>query len=135
MSDRVDIRKSSASQSLTRREFTLEAALAILAGCVITISDVACGKTTTTPTPTSTPATADVNGNVSANHGHIAVITAAQITAGTALVALDIRGTATHTHTLSISQADLMSLKNRQTVTSNSTTDSGHSHIVTFTPA
>jgi len=135
MRDRTDTRKSSASQSLTRREFTLEAALAILAGCVITISDVACGKTTTTPTPTPTPATADVNGNVSANHGHIAVITAAQITAGTAIVALDIRGMATHTHTLSISQADLVSLKNRQTVTSNSTTDSGHSHIVTFTPA
>jgi hypothetical protein len=65
----------------------------------------------------------------------VATITGAQIRAGTAIVALDIRGMATHTHTLSISQADLATLKNRQTVTSLSTTDSGHSHTVTFTPA
>ena len=135
MADLVDMLEDSRSTSLTRRAFTLEAALAILAGCVITISDTACGKDTPTPTtPTPAPVN-DVNGNVSANHGHVAVITGAQITAGTAIVALDIHGTATHTHTLSISQADLTTLKNRQTVTSLSTTDSGHSHTVTFTPA
>ena len=134
MLDRADVLEDSRSTSLTRREFTLEAALAILAGCVITISDTACGKDTpgAMPTPVNP---SDVNGNVSANHGHVAVITGVQITAGTAIVALDIRGTATHTHTLSISQADLTTLKNRQTVTSLSTTDSGHSHTVTFTPA
>jgi hypothetical protein len=134
MEDRVDMLEGSRSTSLTRREFTLEAALTILAGCVITIGDAACGdsKPSTTPTPV-TPS--DINGNVSANHGHVATITGAQITAGTAIVALDIRGTATHTHTLSISQGDLTALKNRQTVASLSTTDSGHSHTVTFTPA
>ena len=122
--------------SLTRRAFTLEAALAILAGCVITVSDIACSDSTppTTPTPPASAPASDVNGSVSANHGHVAVITNIQIMAGNA-VALDIRGTATHTHTLSISQGDLTSLRNRQTVTSNSTTDSGHSHTVTFTPA
>jgi hypothetical protein len=133
MSDRVDIREKRQSASLTRREFTLEAALAILAGCVITISDTACGDKKSTTTPTSvTPS--DVNGSISANHGHVAVITGAQITTGGAIT-LDIRGTATHAHTLSISQADLTSLRNRQTVTSDSTTDSGHSHTITFTPA
>jgi hypothetical protein len=128
--------QDSRSTSLTRRAFTLEAALAILAGCVITISDTACGKETPAPTtPTPAPANpSDVNGNISANHGHVAVIMGAQITAGAAFV-LDIHGTATHTHTLSISQADLTNLKNRQTITSLSTTDSGHSHTVTFTPA
>ena len=131
MSDRVDILEHRRSTSLTRREFTLEAALAILAGCVITISDTACGKTNTTPTPVNP---SDVNGSISANHGHTAVIMGAQITAGSAFP-LDIRGMATHTHTVSISQADLTSLKNRQTVTSISTTDNGHSHTVTFTPA
>ena len=40
--------------SLTRREFTLEAALAILAGCIITVSDSACGSSTS-PTPTAAP--------------------------------------------------------------------------------
>ena len=118
--------------SLTRREFTLEAALAILAGCIITVSDSACGSSTS-PTPTVAPPV-DVNGVVAANHGHIAVITGAQITAGSA-VSLDIHGTATHTHTVAISQADLAALKLKQTVTSTSTTDSGHSHTVTFTPS
>ena len=119
-------------QSLTRREFTLEAALAILAGCVITVSDSACGSSTS-PTPTAAPPV-DVNGVVAANHGHIAVITGAQITTGSA-VSLDIRGTATHTHTVTVSQADLTALKIKQTVTSTSTTDSSHSHAVTFTPS
>jgi len=132
MTDRVVTFEDHEPSSLSRRQFTLQAALAILAGCVITISDTACGSSTTTPS--STP-TGDVNGSVSANHGHVAVITAAQINAGTGIVALDIHGTATHTHTLSISQADLAALKNKQTVTSLSTTDSEHSHTVTFTPA
>jgi hypothetical protein len=119
-------------QSLTRREFTLEAALAILAGCVITIADTACGSSTS-PTPTAAPPV-DVNGVIAANHGHIAVITGAQITTGSA-VSLDIRGMATHTHTVAISQADLTALKIKQAVSTTSTTDSGHSHAVTFTPS
>ena len=119
-------------RGLTRRAFTLDAALALLAGCVITISD-ACGSSSPTPV-TPTPTTVDVTGVVSANHGHTAVITGAQITAGNA-VALNIQGTASHPHTLSISQSDLQTLKNRQAISSASSTDSGHSHTVTFTPA
>ena len=119
--------------SLTRREFTLEAALAILAGCVITVSDIACSKSPSTPTPTPTPQ-ADVSGTISANHGHVATITGAQITAGSG-VALNIQGTATHPHTVMVSQGDLTSLKSRQTVSLASSTDNGHSHTVTFTPA
>jgi len=129
MSERIEIFQD--RTSLTRREFTLEAALAILAGCVITIGETACSKSTTAPT--SAPPS-DVNGNISANHGHIATITGAQITAGGALT-LNIQGTATHPHMVMISQADLTALKNRQTVTSTSSTDSGHSHTVTFTPS
>lgn len=122
--------------TVTRREFTLEAALALLAGCVITISD-ACGgsKSTTDPSPAPT----DINGTVSANHGHAAVVTAAQITAANA-VALSIQGTAAHNHTLSLSQADLQTLKNRQPVSKDSSSDVSatfglHLHTVTFTPA
>jgi len=129
MSERIEILED--RRSLTRRELTLEAALAILAGCVITIGETACSKSTTAPT--SAPLS-DVNGNISANHGHIATITGAQITAGGALT-LNIQGTATHPHMVMISQADLTALKNRQTVTSTSSTDSGHSHTVTFTPS
>jgi hypothetical protein len=133
MSDRVETIVH--DTPLTRREFTLEAALALLAGCVITISD-ACGSSTS-PTPVTPPA--DITGVISANHNHVAVITGAQITAGN-VVALNIQGTAAHSHTLSITQADLTTLKNRQSVTRDSTTDNSntfglHSHTVTFTPA
>jgi hypothetical protein len=117
--------------SLTRREFTLEAALAILATCVITVSD-ACSKSKSPTTPSS-PVT-DVTGTISSNHGHTATITAANITAGNALT-LDIRGQATHPHTVSITAADLTNLKNRVAVSTTSTTDNGHNHTATFTPA
>jgi hypothetical protein len=118
---------------VSRREFTLEAALAILAGCVITIADEACGSSSTPTTPTPPPA--DITGVVAANHAapHIAIITGAQITAGQA-VSLNIQGQATHNHTLSITQAELTSLKNRQAVTETTSTDNGHNHSVTFTP-
>jgi len=120
---------------VTRREFTLEAALALLAGCVITISDT-CGGSSTTPT--STPP-ADTTGVISANHGHTAIITGAQITAGSAL-SLNIQGTAAHQHTVAITQADLTALRNRQVVSRDSSTDLSntfglHAHTVTFTPA
>ena len=117
----------------TRREFTLDAALAVLAGCVVTISD-ACGNSSTSPSSTPT----DVTGVISANHNHSGTITAAQITAGSAFT-LNIQGTAAHPHTVAITQADLTSLKNRQSITRESSSDLSatfgqHSHNVTFTP-
>jgi hypothetical protein len=119
---------------ISRREFTLEAALAILATCVITIAEDACGSSSSTPTtPTAPPA--DINGVVAANHAqpHAVTITGAQIVANNAL-ALNIQGQATHNHTLNISAAELTQLKNRQAVTETSSTDNGHNHAVTFTP-
>jgi hypothetical protein len=115
---------------LTRRAFTLDAALAILGGCVITITNTACGDDSPAPTPNPS----DVSGSISANHGHTAAITAAQITTGSA-VSLNIQGTATHPHTVSVSQSELTTLRNRQSVTIASSNDSGHTHDVTFTPA
>jgi hypothetical protein len=130
MSDSVQTLDS--RRSVTRREFTLEAALAILAGCVISVAETGCGGTTNQgPSPLTT---GDVTGVISANHGHTAMVTAAQITAGGA-VTLDIQGSATHDHKVSLSQADLGTLKNRQPVSSTSSTDASHSHTVTFTPA
>ena len=133
MSDRVE---SFEPGSLpTRREFTLDAALALQAGCVITISD-ACGGSSSSPTPNTPPA--DVAGVVSANHNHSGAITGAQITAGSAFT-LNIQGTAAHQHTVSITQADLTALKNRQSVSRESSSDLSttfgqHSHTVTFSP-
>jgi hypothetical protein len=117
-------------RSVTRREFTLEAALAILAGCVIAVTETGCGGSDLAPTPNPT----DLTGSISANHGHSAVITSAQITAGGAIT-MDIHGQADHPHTVSLSQTDMATLKSRQPVTSTSSTDASHSHSVTFTPA
>jgi hypothetical protein len=119
-------------RSVTRREFTLEAALAILAGCVIAITETGCGGYSD-PGPSPMPV-GDVTGTISANHGHSATISSAQITAGNAIT-LDIRSQADHPHTVAVSQANLATLNGRQSVTITSSTDASHSHSVTFTPA
>ena len=133
-------RRGDAPDVLSRREFTLQSALAILAGVVITMDG--CGGSDSSPSPTPTPAPApapplaDVNGSVSANHAqpHVAVITAAQITAGNA-VSLNIQGMSTHPHTVELAQADLVSLRNRTAVSKESSNNNNHTHTVTFTPA
>src|SRR5262245_15211476 len=99
MLDRVESLERS-TPPLTRRQFTLEAALALLAGCVITISE-ACGGKSTPTTPAPTPVPADLSGTISANHGHIATITGASISSPpTDGVTLHILGNATHDHTV-----------------------------------
>jgi hypothetical protein len=115
------------NQLLTRREFTAEWALALLAGVTITITG--CGDDDTPTSPSPTPEAA--NGVVSANHGHVATATAAQITAGGA-VALDIRGEATHPHTVELTADDVRRISQRSQVVKTSTTDNGHQHTVTF---
>ena len=131
----------SLSKDFSRREFTVAAALAALTGVVITITESACGgssysPSTPTPTPAPTPtptpaATADKVGVISSNHGHVAIITAAQLTAGGALQ-LDIQGTATHTHTVVLSAAEVTSIAGGTKVSKESSTDASHSHTVTF---
>ena len=120
-------------RTLTRRDFTLKSALAILAGVVITI-DGCGGSSPAAPTPSPTTTGGDIQGSISANHGHVATITSAQLTAGNA-VSLNIQGNATHPHTVDVSQAELRTLQGRQAVTKESTNNSGHQHTVTFTPA
>jgi len=110
-----------------RRQFTLQAALAMLAGVTITIT--ACGSTS--PTAPSPPPTGDVTGDITSNHGHVAIITRAQLTAGNA-IQLDIQGTATHTHLVELSQAELTAIAGGQHVTVNSTAQDLHSHSVAF---
>jgi hypothetical protein len=119
---------------LTRREFTVESALAMLAGVTITISG--CGgddnndNPTTNPTP---PAATDKNATVStdAGHTHAAVVTAAQLTAGNAIT-VTLTGAATHTHTVALSQAELTQISANTRVQKTSSTDNAHSHTVTF---
>src|SRR5215204_926997 len=115
---------------LTRREFTLESALAMLAGITITITG--CGDDDDNPTTNPTPAT-DKNATVStdAGHSHIAVITAAQLTAGNAIT-LTLTGAATHIHTVDLSQAELTQIRAGTRVQKTSSNDNAHTHTVTF---
>ncbi len=127
-------------KALDRRQFTLAAALAALSGVAITIS--ACGGSgySTSPSGTGTGSggtgtggsgSSDKVGQISNNHGHSAIITGAQLTAGNA-VDLDITGTATHTHHLQLSGGEVVSIAGGAKVSKDSTTDAGHSHTVTF---
>ena len=116
---------------LTRREFTVESALAMLAGVTITISG--CGDDDNPGSnPTPPPAT-DKNATVStdAGHTHAAVVTAAQLTAGNAIT-VTLTGAATHTHTVALSQAELTQISANTRVQKTSSTDNAHSHTVTF---
>src|SRR4029453_17172172 len=99
-------------QTFDRREFTVAAVLAALSGVTITISSCGGSDTPTSnptppaPTPTPTPSSGDKSGTISGNHGHVAVITAAQLTAANS-VDLDIAGSAGHSHTVSLSAGEV----------------------------
>jgi len=115
---------------LTRREFTLESALAILSAATITISG--CGDdNNSNPTTNPTPQASNRMGTVSANHGHVAEVTSVQITARNT-VSVNIMGTATHPHTIEVTGAQLTTIGNNGQVVVTSTTDNGHNHTVTF---
>jgi hypothetical protein len=124
------------SESITRRDFTLKSALALLAGVVITL-DGCGGSSPSAPTPAGGggggASSGDIPAAISANHGHAGTITGAQVTAGNA-ISLDIQGQATHSHTVDLTQAELHSLQTRQQVSKDSSNNTGHSHTVTFTP-
>lgn len=112
---------------LSRREFSRESVLAMLAGVAITITG--CGDDDSNPTaPTGG---SDVTGVVSANHGHRATVTGVQITAANG-VSLDIRGDADHPHTVALTAAQVVQIGNRQQVAVTSSTDAAHQHTVTF---
>ena len=115
-----------------RREFTVAAMLAMHGGVSMTIS--ACGKAGSSPSAPSTPSTpepvSDKTGTVANNHGHVAVITGAQLTAASTL-ALSIQGTSSHNHMLELSGDELAQIRAGQTF-SKECTGTSHKHMVTF---
>jgi hypothetical protein len=117
--------------TMSRRDFTVASALAMLSGVVITLTGCGSSSTPTSPNGPGGGSSGDVLGVISANHGHVATITRAQLTAGNALE-LDIQGTATHTHTVSLSQTELGQIASALRVSKESTTTSAHSHTVAF---
>src|SRR3982750_2899422 len=111
---------SKTSREMTRRQFTTEGVLALLAGVTITIAG--CGSdsssmTPTAPTATATPPAAtggqaDAPAAVSDNHGHIATATGAEITAANT-VTVNIQGNATHPHNITLTGNQLRSIAAR----------------------
>lgn len=110
--------------TLDRREFTVQSLLVMLGGVAITISGC---ESPTQPTYT------DKTGNLGNNHGHTVVITGAQLGAGGA-VTLEIQGTSSHAHTVSLTAGDVVGIRDgRQVSKESSPNPSGsHSHTVTF---
>ena len=126
----------------SRRQFTVEMAMALLGGAAVTIGCGGGGASPTAPGPASTPfpfptATPPPPGmgTVGANHGHEAVITAAQLLAGGAL-RLDITGSAPHTHVVDLIADDVARVRNGERIVVNSSEDLGlfgmHRHVVQF---
>jgi hypothetical protein len=120
-------------RELSRREFSVEALTALFAGVVITVTacdDDGGGALTVGPGGDS------ASGSISANHAHVATVTSVDLNAGNA-VTLDIRGQADHPHTVSLTAAEVVQIRDGQRVTKTSTTDASasfgtHSHTVTF---
>jgi hypothetical protein len=126
---------ATSADGLSRREFTLEACLAILSGVAITISASGCGSSSSSPTgPSGNPPTAgngDKVGSISNNHGHTATITAAQLSAGNAVTVQLTLGSG-HTHTLAVSADQIVAVAANQRVSGVSSTTEAHNHTVTF---
>ena len=109
---------------LTRREFTVEWALAVLGAATITIS---CGDDPGTGPSNS----GDRTGAISANHGHVALVTATQLNSSNA-IPVDIRGNATHPHLIELTVSQLQTISSGGRVSVVSSTDDAHDHTVTF---
>jgi hypothetical protein len=117
------------TKELDRREFTTAAVMALMAGVTITISG--CSSDYGMPSPVPSTGTGDKAGTVSANHGHVAVVTAARIAAPDAFN-LDIRGTADHTHTVALTSDQIRAIGAGTRTAMDSTTENSHNHTVTF---
>ena len=130
-------------RELKRRQFAQNASLAFLAGVVVTVADCgggggggggrSDGYGPTGGSPTTTLAAApdgSKTGTITGNHGHTAVITGAQLTAGGA-VSLDIAGTAGHSHMVDLPAQAVVDIRSSRKVEKMSTA-TDHAHMVTF---
>jgi hypothetical protein len=138
-----EMKNNTRTSSIDRRTFTQAWVAALLGGATITITE-GCGgssptgpQTTPTPAPTATPTTeptatpvGDEVGDVSNNHGHSAVITAAQLEAGGALT-VSVSGGG-HSHSFQLSGSEVVSIRDGQTVSKQSSSTNSHRHFVTF---
>ena len=121
----------SSESLLDRREFTLQLVLAVLSGATVTILP-ACGGGGNPPGPSPNPGGGNgIAGTVTANHGHTATISNAQLSEGNS-VRLDIRGGADHPHTVDLTAGQVMQIAQRERVSVESSNDVAHTHTVIF---
>lgn len=118
------------AKTMDRRAFLSFAAGSVAVGALIVLNGCSGGSdssSTTEPTKTY----ADEKGEISSNHGHSVTLTAAQQEAG-ADVRLTLTSGGGHTHTVSLTAADVATVVAGTQWSKNSSSDSGHSHKVTF---
>lgn len=136
------------SETATRREFTAASISALFVGMGVTLTGCGGGSSGSYSTsPSAPPASAstappsgDKNGQISGNHGHTAVITAAQLQAGGA-VDMQIQGIADHSHGLTLTADQVRQVAagtrvSKQTDAAQTAGEYGvygeHDHTVTF---
>lgn len=111
---------------MERREFTALSALALLGGATITVTG--CSGN---PAGASGMGGGSVTGAISANHGHAAAVTGAQLDAGGDL-SVHIQFQADHDHVVALTSAQVVDVRNGKTVAKESTETNDHHHTVTF---
>jgi hypothetical protein len=114
---------------MERRRFLELCGLGFLAGVSVTVSR--CNSSS--PSSGGGGGTPGHVATIANNHGHAATVSGAQLDAG-GTVTLDIRGTADHTHAVTLTATQLAQIKANTLVTVTSTaggTDD-HVHAVTF---
>ena len=117
-----------------RRKLLLTTLTALIAGVALTVT--ACDDDGVASLTVGPGGGSDRQASIANNHGHVATLTAAQLSAGAA-VSLDIRGTADHSHIVGLGGAEVVQIRQGQRVTTTSSTDNSaafgtHSHTVTF---
>ena len=122
-----------------RRQLTVAFALVLMTGAAIAAG---CGSSPTSPTSPNSPqnpaGAGNIDGTVSGNHAmpHVAIITAAQVAAGAAII-LDISN-GLHSHTVSFTAAQVAQIKAGAQVSAASSVNphsdgtGAHQHMVTF---
>jgi hypothetical protein len=117
------------AQSMDRRRFLAFAAGSVVFGAFAALNGCSSGSNSDS-TPTTPTTYTDKNAKVSSNHGHNFTLTAAQQQA-----AADARiysNGGTHSHKIIVKAADVAAIAGGATWSGESSTDAGHSHIVTF---
>ncbi len=118
--------------SVTRKQF-----LMTLVGAAGAAAFAACGGDDGGGTQDSGVAkSCTTNGttvSIASNHGHVLMVSAADVTAG-ADKTYDITGSSAHSHSVTVTAANFTSLKNNpaMSVQVTSTSGGGHTHMVTI---